>query len=501
MFKGAGISSAFFIKKEIKLFYFECNNVKKKPEIILKAEQTIERYEMLTPGETVLCAFSGGPDSVFLLHMLFTLKENWQINLHAFHVHHHARGKEADSDAEFCRDYAALLGVPFTRYDVNARDYAAQNSLSFEEAGRILRMEAYKKFALKLNCGKVATGHTADDQAETLLMRIISGSGKTGLAGIYPVYEGFLIRPLLDIKKADIIKYLDERSIPYRIDSTNLENGNYRSRVRNCLIPFLKTNFNPEVTDALCRLAHVIREEVILPDNRISRYLDEHLFLKDGIYFLDTEILKTFPPALIKQILREAVKTVKGNLDCVSFKHTENLFNLLSSPSGSSVQIPGGLIAEKEYDKFIFKKTSFKGPKAPAPAEITLPGIVKLPQWGIIIKGKILVKVPDDFKSSSSSAYFDADSLGTENISLTVRARRPGDRFFPFGAEKEYKLKDFIINEKIPRRKRDGLPIIENKGVIIWVVGVRRSNLFRVRPETKRVLKIEIEKIKDERNA
>lgn len=462
------------------------------PKIIIRVRNTIEKFNMLRRGWPITVAISGGPDSVFLLMALDLLRKDLELVLSAVHVNHLTRGEEGDADSAFCRDLCESLKVPFLEIVRNVPELAQAQGFSLEEAGRIVRLEAYNQAAQEFSSRRIATGHTADDQAETVLMKMLAGTGKEGLAGIYPVYERKLIRPLIEIKREEITAFLAKSGQNFRLDSTNQDTSFFRNRVRHLLIPFIKKNFNPRISEALCRMASIFRQEADFLREHTSSLLDLSAQIGENQVRINAKKLVSQPPYILKHLLREAVKVVKGDLSDVTFEHTENLFSLLEKPSGSSIILPGGLKAEKEYQYLLIKKSEEEILKPPAVA-LDFPGEHFPEGWGVMLSGVLTDRVFIDYKTQPHEAFLDADKLGDGGFIL--RTRKKGDRFWPLGAPGEKKLKDFLIDKKIPRRLRETLPILEKNGEIAWVAGLRPSERYRITRQTRRVLELRIEKV------
>jgi tRNA(Ile)-lysidine synthase len=455
--------------------------------------ETIRKHSMIPAGARVVAALSGGSDSVFLLFALVELKEALDIEPCALHVHHGLRGAEADADAAFCRQLTSRLEVPYLQESFDVPALAREGGISFEEAGRQARLGAYWNSLAHFGAERVATGHNADDQAETVLMRILSGTGMEGLSGISPVFQNFVVRPMLRIRKTDILEWLDARDIGYCTDQTNRDETHYRNRVRWQLMPFIKDNFNPRVVESLCRLAEIARQETDFVGEQVSWHLRSCMTVEEDRIALDVPGISCLPPYLGKMVLREAVGRMGKNLDPLPFLHTEKMFDLLQMPTGTALKLPGGMSVEKEYNRLLIFRGDQEEAEPLPEVPLSFPGEYVIEEWGIKINGEYTDDVPGDFNGGPDVAFLDADLLGEGDYVLTTRKK--GDRFHPLGSPGEKKLKDFMIEEKVPRRSRDRLPILVKDGVIVWVAGLRPSHWFRISPDTKRVLVVRIEKL------
>ncbi|MCD4783864.1 MAG: tRNA lysidine(34) synthetase TilS [Candidatus Eremiobacteraeota bacterium] len=466
--------------------------MKRMEDIFRKILDTISKYNMIQKKDRVIVALSGGPDSVFLLYALHRLRESLEIDLFATHIHHGIRGKYADRDSEFVEKTCDSLSLPVRIFEHDAPGYAKRKGLSTEEAGREIRLSAYKKAMKEFEASKVATGHTADDQAETVLLRLITGAGKRGLAGIHPEYEGFIVRPLLDTRKEEILRYLQEYKIKYMVDHTNFETDMLRNRVRNILIPLLKTEFNPNLESALCRTAAIFQEEMVYLKQITDSHLDKFAVIKKNEARLNLSGVSSTAPYIMKHLLRELVCRFTGSMKDLTYFHTQNLFNLLLKPSGSSIQLPGNIRAEKEYEFLVISK-KMKSDEVELPDLILrIPGSNISKEWNVVIGGEILEERPSLDSVNPFTIFIDFDKCDGKEFQL--RTRKPGDRFSPIGMKGIKKVKDYFIDKKIPRAQRNSIPIILCGREILWIAGHRQSRLFRMTPHTKRVLKLWVEK-------
>ena len=321
-----------------------------------KIRNSINRYEMLEKGERVLVAVSGGPDSVFLLYILNRIKDTLGIKLYVAHLDHSLRGRESQGDALFVKKLSDKLGIKVVRSKLSKRK--SKSKLSLEEILREKRYEFFKKAARKLRVGTVATAHTLDDQAETVLMRLIKGASLKGVVGIHPVRidkDIKFVRPLIETEKKDILKYLKEKKVPFRTDRTNLEDKFLRNRVRNKVLPYL-AKINPRIKRSLFNVAESLREdfEFIEKEKRKTRRLiktkksDRHILLRD---------ILLQPKALQKEIIREAMLSIGGNIKKLSFRHWKDIdLFVRRTEKGKSLDLPGRVRIRKTHDSLIFTR-------------------------------------------------------------------------------------------------------------------------------------------------
>lgn len=318
--------------------------------------KTIRNYEMLQPGDRVLVAVSGGPDSVFLLHALKYLKNKLKIDkLYVCNLDHGLRGRESEEDSSFVRDVSEKLCLKFIHKKIDLKN-SRRKDISTEEEAREARYEFFKTAAKKTGANIVATGHTLDDQAETILMRIVKGASLKGVVGILPVREeeGLrFIRPLLELEKAGIKKYLDDAAINYRIDHTNFEKIYFRNVVRNEIIPFLE-RYNPRIKRSLSSLAEHLREDLDFIKKEKSK-LGKSVRSRGGKVGIKLKDLVIQPKALQKEILRDMLDKAGGEVKKFSFRHWKELENFIKfKRAGSSIDLPGGARVTRRADDLIF---------------------------------------------------------------------------------------------------------------------------------------------------
>lgn len=457
---------------------------------INKIEKTIQKYNMITPGERVLVAVSGGIDSVCLLHVLYKLKEKYRIELGVAHLNHGLRGEEAERDCEFVRRMSENYGIPFfsTRRDV--MELSKAKKLSIEEAARILRYEFLNNIAESENYKRIALGHNADDQAETVLMHLITGTSPYGLRGMDPVREGRFIRPLIEVGRDEILNFAKEEGLQWVYDSSNEDISFLRNRIRIKLLPFIKENFNRKVVQSLLQLSEQLREE-----NEYVEFITEKLFLdslmeiKEEALILSTDYFKNLPPYVIGRVIRHAIRRIMGRVPRMSRRNYEDICEIIESASPHAyIMLPENLRIEKCYTTLIVGKGDVEEVE-PYEMILDVPGRVDIMQAGCTIEAWVCKRDSVRMEFSSDRAFMDYDKLV---FPLTVRNFREGDRFHPFGSPGQKKLKKFFIDLKIPRNERKRIPLVVSGGEIVWVSGFRISERVRITDNTKNVLVMSI---------
>lgn len=455
----------------------------------------IQRHNLFTKGLRVLLAVSGGPDSICLLQILLKLRQELGVELHVAHLDHQLRGKESRADATYVAKLAASLGVPVTIEERDVKAYQKEKRISLEEAAREVRYRFLSDVAASVGAGCIVTGHTLDDQVETVLMHIIRGTGTKGLIGLKPCSRWLLddrkitiIRPLLDISHQQAEDYCKEKGLMPRLDTSNLSLSPLRNRIRQQLLPLLKS-YNSGVAAALLRISVIANDEIAFFDEEVTRLWPAIVEEKEGMIILKKDRLNELPVALKRHLLRAVVEKITGNLKDIETRHIEEIMAAMDKPAGRRIDLPGGLIFSIEYDRYLLGMETVDTCPYPVIGSeycINIPGKTELPGW--LVEAEIINKrqVPDSV--SGFIAYFDMDKVGSE---LKVRRRKPGDRFQPLGMAETKKLNEFMIDAKIPRTWRGRIPVVYSPEQILWLAGYRIDDRVKVSGETKKVLRLE----------
>ena len=436
-----------------------------------KIRKTVDSFEMLNPGDVVVAGVSGGSDSMALLFALWDLREFYpDTDVVVSHVNHGLRGAESDEDTEFVREAARQLGFSFECVQVNTESFRKKRGLSLEDAARELRYGFFNDILAKRSAQKIATAHTLNDQAETVIMRLIRGSGSQGLAGIRPLV-GNIIRPLINVTKLEAREYLQSKGVSWREDSTNSSDEFLRNRIRNELVPLLES-YNPAVEQVLSRVAAVCAAEADFISAEGERRFSKIARVVGGGVLGDTEKFLCQPPAIRFSVMRKSILAVKGDLNSVSAKHLFSIDEVVRSGEPSAeVDLPGGVVFHAGHGVFFFaREENFR--KFP-PTEIKGHGTHRVSQ-----DLEVAVELTDDVSlwGAPDVGYFSPQKVG---FPITLRSFSEGDRFVPLGMRGAKKLKDFFIDEKIPRFLRKKVPVFETRDGIIWLGGLRTDNRFR----------------------
>jgi tRNA(Ile)-lysidine synthase len=462
---------------------------------VQKVLDYIRVNKLVSRGEKLVVAVSGGPDSVCLLYILTELREELGIALHIAHLDHRLRGKDSAADAAYVTGLARRLGLPAT---IEARDvhaYRKMNRLSLEEAAREVRYAFLAQVAENVGATKVVVGHTADDHIETVLMHLLRGSGTRGLRGLMPASPWpfgavglTVVRPLLVLRHEETAAYCRQRHLKPRTDTSNLSPRLLRNRVRRYLLPRLR-KYNPKVDEALLRTAAIASDDLDFIDEEVDRLWNEVVHDEKGAIVIAKKGFITLSSALKRYLLRRAVASVLGSLKDIEADHIEDLLGALDKPAGRVIGLPFGLNFIIEYDRYILSKdTASLCPFPPLESQtlLNIPGRTSLLGWNIEAEIRSPIDVETrEIQNDAFSAYIDFGQTGNR---LSVRSRQPGDRFQPLGMNGVKKLNRFMIDARIPQQWRRRVPVVASPQQVVWIVGYRLDERVKVTGATHQVL-------------
>jgi tRNA(Ile)-lysidine synthase len=447
--------------------------------------ETVLRYirdqQLLRPGERVAIACSGGADSVALLHILAELGEELGIVLSVAHFHHQIRGLEADADQRFVEELAARLQLNFYSGSGNVPQHASERKISLETAARGLRHQWFAELIGQRTVDKIATAHTLDDQAETVLMRILRGTGVRGLSGIAPTHnEKHLVRPLLTTSRREVEAYLTAKGQVWREDSSNLDLGHTRNRIRHTLLPLLEREFNPSILQTLADLADLAQAEDEYWNKELSSLLPRLIHEgkpsrsgrsssgdAQGILALDLSDLRSLPLALQRQAIHNTALRLGVSLE---FKHIQQLTALSDhGKPGAKLALPDGLAANRTARELQFSRNTQKPPENYC-YSLTIPGEVTVFELGITLRARLISDGKQKASSYNGATLLQASLLGPE---LKVRNWRAGDKFFPVHTQSPKKVKELLqagrLGHEISPAQRKAWPVVESAGQIVWM--------------------------------
>ena len=450
----------------------------------------IRENEIIKQGDKILVALSGGPDSVCLLHILYRLKDTFNLKLGAIHINHMLRGEEADNDEKYIIKLCDELGINHYVKRINIEYVARDTNVSLEVAGRNERYKAFEEIKEKYEYNKIAVAHNANDQAETVLMRIMRGTGLEGLTGIKAKRADGIIRPILCLNREEIEEYCEKNNLNPRIDASNYERIYSRNKVRLDILPYMKENFNKDIIDTLNRMTLLLQKD--------NEFIEEYSNKCYNIYCenygekikVSKNLFETEMDSIITRVLIRVFKEISNSYQNFEMKHIYEVVNLAKKSTGKKLNLTNKIICENLYGDIIFSKED-------KPKEKIEDNEVKINKDDIFNKVifddyTIRFEVVEnknkvEFSKNNLIKLFDYDNIEKEII---IRYRKDGDKITPLGMNGSKKLKDIFIDLKIPREKRDTIPIVCFDDNISWVVGYKTSQLFKVTKNTNKILKI-----------
>lgn len=462
-------------------------------DMLQKVSAYMVRHRMVERGCRLVVAVSGGPDSIALLHILYLLKDDLEISLHVAHLNHMFRGEESDNDALFVAEIAERYNLPATVKAIDVPAYRRQSSLSKQVAAREVRYDFFLETAGRVGATKIALAHQADDQAETILINFLRGTGVTGLKGILPVRDNLYIRPLLTIRRFEIERFCREQNLPFRQDSSNLQPVYTRNRVRLNLIPLLARDYNPGLVPTLLRLGEISREEDNCLEEQAEKAFQDALYTPAGdSLLLSLDELKGMPVAIRRRVLRKAWQYLTGGQRVLDFQHAQAALDLINNGNtGAQAVMPWNTVAVRRYSFLELKRVQENSEAPYYIYPLKVPGATYLPELNQTIYAEEIpcASAPNPVSIPPSEALLDFSKLPD---SLFVRRRQNGDVFFPYGSLSETKLKDFFIKQKVAQEERDRIPLVSTPGEIVWVAGVRTGEKWKVGGDTTRVLHLKL---------
>lgn len=455
-----------------------------------KVRHTVLENKLIDKNDSIVVALSGGPDSVCLLHILKRLSEEMDLKVYAAHINHQIRGLDAHLDALYVSNLCEKMEIPCFIRSIDVPEYCRENKLGIEDGARKLRYEVFEEIKNRLDIDKVAIGHNQNDQAETILMRIMRGTGLHGLRGIEYKREDNIIRPILDLTRDEIERYCEENNLNPRIDSTNLEDIYSRNKIRLRILPYMRDEFNTNVIEAIVRMSANLKVDSDFIQGVVSKAYEESIKkYEDGVYIF-VESIKPMHEAIKSRIVMQAIKDVAGSTNLIDKKHIEEVLKLsFDEKNGKKINLPKGLFAYRFPDYILITKKEISLENIEYEYEIEPGKDVYIPELGKTFKSKIIEK--DEFDASklgTGTQYINFDKI---KGNLTLRNRHQGDKIRLQGGTK--KLKDLFIGMKIPRQDRSYIPIVLNEGVVTSVCGYRINVDYKIDEDTKKILEFTLE--------
>lgn len=462
--------------------------------MLRKVEEYIKEQGMIKQGDRIVAGISGGADSVCLFHVLLELMPIYNLKLFVVHINHGIRGKEADEDEEFVKDLCIGAGVSFTSVYKDIPKISVEEGLTSEEAGRKVRYEEFYKCLGKNKCNKIAIAHNKNDSAETILFHLFRGSGIRGLTGIKPI-RNEIIRPLLNITRAEIEEYLHEKNAPYKVDATNFTMDYTRNKIRLGILPLAADTINSRVIEhitgagkQLSEIEDYIYKMTCIAMDRTLRQ-DSNNYILTVKEFLQEDIV--IQKGIIRAVLKELMVGLK-DLDAI---HVELVLELFEKDMGKILNLPGGVIAEKGYETvqlYLSKnKLEKKEKKSLTDHTLIISGTTNITECNIILNSKLIkYKKNMIIPQNGCTKWFDYDKIKN---TVLIRGRKSGDFIQINNQGNTKKLKQLFIDEKIPKETRDSLPLITDGSHVMWILGHRMSEAYKVWEGTKLILEISLD--------
>ncbi len=475
-------------------------------QVLAKVKTTIADHKLIQKGDRVIVGFSGGPDSVCLLHVLVNLREEMNLELHAVHMNHNIRPGEADEDQRYSESFCEKYGVTFHAFTCYAEAEASDKGITTEEAGREARYKAYEATRQALGgTGKVALAHNKNDQAETILMRLLRGTGPDGLAAMEYKRGDGIVRPLLDVSRSEIEDYCRVLGLSPRIDSTNLKPIYQRNKIRLELIPFLEENYNPNVLDALVRLGSVAKEDRDYFRAVITDLMQDIVEISDKQEaFINRSAYMDLSPVVSKRLINQTLKDIGMDRDITAYHLTEADNMIRTGQAGNQMDFPLNFKMTLTYNQVKLERGS--GPKNESTSfvhPLEVERCTAIPEIGATIESKLvevstekreefLLCAKEHMKNSGNSVTYLDYSKITNPATLIIRTRQAGDYFRPPGMKGRKKIQDYLVDRKIPRDKRGEIPMLCVGNEVLWIPGFGSSENFKIDEESSRVLCLEI---------
>ena len=467
--------------------------------LIAKIKKIIKKYQLLNDGDKILVGVSGGADSIALIHILKMIAPVYNLELQIAHLDHQLRGMEAKDDAQFVKDFAQQLNIPVTIRSRDVKKYQAEDGLSLEDAARQVRYQFFFSLLDELNYDKLAVGHHANDQAETILMKFLRGAGLKGLGGINPKKEK-IIRPLIKVKKEELKRYCRDNNLEWRVDKTNQAEICLRNRLRLNLLPQLVEEYNPNLVNNLNQMAEIFREEdeflrakttEVLTEIIINSYDNKLIIAQDD--FLNLHL------ALQRRLIRQIYRELTSSYDNLYFDNIKEVLELIKTQkTGLEKRMPENVLVKLSYGKIIFMLTTAQEKIDFFSYYLQAGESIKVPKLNMKVETKISSQEypSQEELSKDNKAFFDLDKVGTQ---FKIRQRKEGDSFQPLGMSGTKKVKDFFIDQKIAQDKRERVPVfVTTTDDIFWLGRLRIDEKYKITEETDRILIIEINKLEED---
>ncbi|WP_312368532.1 tRNA lysidine(34) synthetase TilS [Lachnoclostridium sp.] len=469
--------------------------------MLKKVENFIKEQGMLSPFDTVIIGVSGGADSICLLTCLHRLREQYHLNLYAVHVNHMLRGMEADEDEAFVRTMCNSLSIPLHCVREDVKRIAELSGTTIEEAGRNLRYLSFEQECERVKAHKIAVAHNRNDNAETVLFHLFRGTGLTGMTGI-PKKRGQIIRPLLCVTRGEIETFLTHEHIFYRIDSTNLSNDYTRNKIRLSILPIATNEINERAIEHITSLSDQLLEVANYLEQVTAREFKRIATVSEAKVTLDVREFSTFEDLIKREVLRKAIKSISGLKDIESI-HLVDGVNLCKCQVGKEIHLPNHIIVKRGYNTIIVydsQKYSDRNDMVKNDLLVDIPLTIKKEdsmkkgtvQFVDFLGKRFEIRLfPYEnsliIPKNSYTKWYDYDKI---RDAVVLRTRREGDFLMIHPQGKTKSLKSLLVDQKIPREERDKIPLVACDSHVLWAVGVRSSEAYRIDKDTNWVLSV-----------
>lgn len=440
----------------------------------------VKEYNLIEPGDKILIALSGGPDSVFLLHLLIKYKSKFKIEIAAAHLNHSLRGKDADEDENFCSELSRRLNIQYFSKKVDIKKLAVKFKLSIEEMARNERYSFLKEISETYGCNKIATAHNLNDNSETVLLNLIKGAGLRGVSGI-PLTRGIIIRPVLNIPKHEILEYLNKKKITFCKDITNESDLYERNFIRNKLLPLIRETLNPAVDKSIFNSSRIFKNELEIIDEYLQSITEEVVKYEKEMLVFDLAALSKYSDAVIGELLKVNLKS-RFNHE-IEFNDFRKVKELLTKQTGKRIILSGKLFAYKERGR-IYINRSEENVSDREGIEVKVNKLCSFNNAEIRITSRRGI---ENFKSDKFHEIITADEL---DESFLLRKWKNGDKFIPLGMKNFKKVSDFLTEQKIPSYKKKKQLVLINKEKIVWIPGFRIDERVKLTKDTKRIYEL-----------
>lgn len=461
-----------------------------------------KRARFFVPGERVGVAVSGGPDSMLLFDFMKRFAREAGLKLAVVHFNHHLRGAESDEDERFVREHAETAGVEFLGGEAHVARVARAKRKNLEATARELRYRFFSSLVHRGRLDKVATAHTASDQAETVLLRLLRGTGARGLGGIHPVLDGVVVRPFLPLSRAEVEAELERRQVPFRTDSTNQDVRFARNRLRQRLVPLLEKEFNPRIVTSLSEFAARARDDEAYLEEQAREKSLQWLAREGEALKIPVRALDGFAPAIARRVLRQMVAGAGARPGAITSTLLESIRRLArEGQSGRRVVIAPGLEALKEFEWLTVGRRSAPDPTPDFAYSLTPPAEIAIPELALLLR----FRLADNLSAEpAEGAYTGSERVGLDSDRLAepliLRNWRPGDRLGAPGSKQPLKVKELFQKRRVPAGERRCWPVLESGGTIVWVRGFPPAAAVRISGGSVQRLLIEEERLAPERD-